>query len=146
MKKSLCGADCSACPSNELCKGCEATDCKPFGKKCFVADYINTGGLEGYRDFKSNLLNEINALLDTLEIPKADTLYELCGEFVNLEYTIPSGENVKFLDDQKIYLGCQIEFAEMSICYGVVADNSFVLVCSYSVDGSEPELITYKRR
>lgn len=137
--KSLCGADCASCPSNKNCKGCES-------KKCFVADYIKTGGLENYKIFKNNLLCEINNLLVALGIPKAESLYELCGEFVNLPYMLPSGECVPFLDNQKIYLGTQIEFAQMGICYGVVADTNFILVCSYSVNGSEPELITYKKR
>lgn len=144
--KSLCGANCEVCQSNKTCKGCEATDCKPFGKKCFVAEYIKTSGIESYKAFKNNLLIEINSLLGTLGIPNADALYELSGEFVNLPYTLPSGNNVQFLDDQKIYLGAQIEFADMGICYGVVADASFILVSSYSANGSQPELIVYKKR
>jgi hypothetical protein len=50
------------------------------------------------------------------------------------------------LDDRKIYLGCQIEFAGLGVCYGVVADTGFILVCSYSVNGSEPEMVLYKKR
>ena len=146
MSKTLCGADCSTCPSNSICKGCEATDCKPFGKKCFVAEYIKMNGIEEYKAFKSGLLHEINRLLTTIGIPNADALYELSGSFVNLEYDIPSGKKVRFLDDQRIYLGCQIEFADMGVCYGVVADLGFILVCSYSVDGSQQELIAYKKR
>lgn len=144
--ESLCGANCEACPSNKICKGCEATDCKPFGKKCFVAEYIKTSGIESYKAFKNNLLVEINSLLGTLGIPNADALYELSGEFVNLPYTLPSGNNVQFLDNQKIYLGAQIEFADMGICYGVVADANFILVSSYSANGSQPELVAYKKR
>lgn len=144
--KSLCGADCSSCPSNKHCKGCEASDCKPFGKKCFVAQYIKAGGIDSYKAFKNSLLSEINNLLTALDIPNADALYELSGEFVNLPYTLPSGDNVQFLDNQKIYLGCQIELADMGVCYGVVADAGFILVCSYSVDGSQPELIAYIKR
>lgn len=144
--KSLCGADCSNCPSNKICKGCEATDCKPFGKKCFVAEYIKTGGMENYKAFKNSLLDEINELLTTLDVPNTDALYELSGEFVNLPYILPSGGSVQFLDNQRIYLGRQIEVADLGICYGVVADTSFILVCSYSVDGSEPELVAYKKR
>ena len=30
--------------------------------------------------------------------------------------------------------------------YGVAADAGFILICSYSVNGSEPELILYKKR
>lgn len=65
---------------------------------------------------------------------------------MNLEYTLPSGEKVKILNDRNIYLGTQIEFAVLGVCYGVVADTSFILICSYSVDGSEPEIVIYKRR
>ncbi len=50
------------------------------------------------------------------------------------------------LNDNNIYLGAQIEFADLGICYGVVADTGFILLCSYSVNGSEPELIVYKKR
>ena len=38
------------------------------------------------------------------------------------------------------------EFADMGVCYGVAADAGFILICSYSVNGSEPELILYKKR
>lgn len=65
---------------------------------------------------------------------------------MNLPYPMPNGCTVKLLDDRKIYLGTQIEFADMGVCCGVVADTAFILVCSYSVDGSEPELIAYQKR
>lgn len=65
---------------------------------------------------------------------------------MNLEYTLPSGEKVKLLNDKNIYLGTQIEFADLGTCYGVVADMTFILICSYIVDGSEPEIVIYKRR
>ena len=53
---------------------------------------------------------------------------------------------VSFLDDTKVYLGCQIEFAEEGICFGVIADSCFILISSYGVNGSEPELIVYQKR
>ncbi len=56
----------------------------------------------------------------------------------------PFGE--KCFVAEYIKLGCQIEFADMGICYGVVADATFVIVCSYSHNGSEPELLLYKKR
>lgn len=143
---TLCGADCNACPFKENCKGCAATCGSPFGGKCIAAEYIKVGGMDAYRTFKDSLLSEINALLRTLDIPEADELYELAGQFVNLPYPLPSGEAVRFLDDKNIYLGCQIEFGDMGICYGVVADASFILVSRYSVDGSMPEIVAYKTR
>ena len=144
--ESLCGADCSNCPFKENCKGCAQTCGSPFGGKCIAAEYIKVGGDAAYRAFKSSLLAEINALLRALDIPETDALFELSGQYVNLPYPLPSGESVKFLDDKNIYLGCQIEFGDLGVCYGVVADTSFILVCRYSVDGSMPEIVAYKTR
>ena len=144
--RSLCGADCDNCARKNECRGCEATCGSPFGGRCIAAQYIKLGGKEAYDKFKSGLLEEVNVLLRALDIPEADGLCELSGEFINLGYALPSGETVKFLDDKKIYLGAQISFADIGICYGVAADESFILVCSYSVNGSSPELIAYKKR
>lgn len=143
---NFCGADCSKCDFNQNCKGCCETCGKPFGGSCVAAEYIKTGGKDAYIQFKQSLLNELNNLLTFNELPLADNLYELAGSFVNLAYRLPSGETVKMLDDSKIYLGCQIECAELGVCYGVVADMDFILVCSYTADGSNPELLIYKKR
>lgn len=143
---TYCKADCSKCGFKENCKGCIATCGSPFGGTCIAAECIKTGGIEAYNEFKEKLRAEINELLASIAVPAADCLYELCGEFVNLPYVLPSGQIVKLLNDKDIYLGAQIEFADMGICYGVVADKDFILICSYSVDGSEPEIVLYKRR
>lgn len=143
---SICGANCEECRIKDECRGCEATCGSPFGGKCIAAEYIKTGGKAAYDEFKAGLLAEVNALLRAEGITEAEALYELCGDFVNLEYTLPSGEKVKFLNDKNIYLGTQVEFADLGICYGVVADPCFILICSYSVNGSQPELVIYKKR
>ena len=143
---TYCGANCEDCQSKENCKGCLETCASPFGGRCIAAEYIKLGGLEAYQQFKQKLLGEINALLAAQEIGAIDGLFELVGEYVNLEYPMPSGEKVKLLNDKNIYLGAQIEFADQGICYGVVADTGFILICSYSVNGSEPELIVYQKR
>lgn len=146
IMKSLCGANCDECKMKDECKGCESTCGRPFGGRCVAAEYIKTGGRAAYDEFKNKLLREINELLKCEGLPQADALYELLGAVVNLEYPIPSGGTVKLLDDKNVYLGTQIEFADMGVCYGVVADMGFILVCSYSVDGSQPEIVVYKRR
>ncbi len=146
MGNSICGAKCEQCPHKERCRGCQASGGKPFGGRCVAAEYIRAGGKESYALFQKQLLGEINALLAGEGIGEIDGLFELVGEFVNLEYTMPSGEKVKLLNDKNVYLGAQIAFADLGVCYGVVADTGFLLLCSYSVDGSEPELIVYKRR
>ena len=61
-----------------------------------------------FEAFKEQLIKEINDLqIDGL--PKVDKLYALAWETVNLEYTLPNGQHVKFLNDQKTYLGNQLE-------------------------------------
>lgn len=143
---SICKANCDDCNYKNDCRGCEQTCGKPFGGTCVAAQYIKTGGIEKYYEFKKILLDEINSLLKENGIPKTDKLYELPGNFVNLDYPLQSGNAARFLDERKVYLGAQIEFADLGICYGVVADTNFILICSYSVDGSEPELLLYKKR
>ena len=149
--KGCCGCDCGNCfySGNGACAGCEATGASPFGKKCFVADYIKAGGREKYDEFKRTLIDEINGL----KIPgmrEATELFELNGSYVNLAYPLPSGETVKFLDDRDIYLGCQLEseFNDGSFqkCYGIVANADFILVAEYGENGSDPELVAYKKR
>ena len=144
--KTICGADCGKCPFREGCRGCAETCGRPFGGTCVAAEYIRAGGMERYREFKRILLDEVNALLKSNELPPADGLNELAGSYVNLAYPLPSGDAVRFLDDKKIYLGTQIELADQEICCGVVADTTFILICRYGENGSEPELIAFKRR
>ena len=141
---TICGAKCDECDFRDRCAGCEATCGKPFGGACVAAEYIKVGGKKKYAEFKEKLLSEVNELLAANDIPAASALYELAGMIVNLAYTLPSGETVKFLDDGKIYLGAQIECG--GICFGAVADTTFILVCAYREGGADPELIAYKRR
>ncbi|MBR0365807.1 MAG: DUF3795 domain-containing protein [Clostridia bacterium] len=143
---TICGADCEECAFKDNCRGCVSTCGRPFGGSCVTAEYIKVGGVGKYLKFKHKLLSEINSLLEANNIPTAENITELPGSFVNLDYPIPNGKTVKLLDDTKVYLGTQIEFADAGVCYGVVADMSFILICSYSVNGSEPELILYKKR
>ncbi len=143
---SICGASCEKCTYNEGCKGCTETCGSPFGGRCVAAEYIKVGGREAYARLKNGLKNEINALLRSLDIPETDALYELPGSFVNPEYVLPSGGTAKFLNDKNVYLGAQIELADTGTCCGVAADTDFILVCGYSVNGSDPELIAYKKR
>lgn len=143
---TICGAECGKCNLRDNCQGCAATCGRPFGGACIAAEYIKAGGKEKYDEFRQELLNEVNTILTANNIPEADALYELQGFFINLAYPLPSGEAVKLLDDRKIYLGTQIELADMGICCGVAADTNFILVCSYGTDGSQSELIAYQKR
>ena len=71
----------------------------------------------------------------------------LVGKYVNLEYTLPNGRNVKFLDDQTTYLGTQSESEfEGDRYFGVLAGMDFILICTYEADRTSPELVLYKKR
>lgn len=99
-----------------------------------------------FESFKKQLITEINAL--RIEgMPQIDKLNALVGKYVNLEYRLPNGMKVKFLDDQTTYLGNQLE-SEIAdgLCFGVLANMDFILVCTYEKDGENPELILYKKR
>lgn len=54
---------------------------------------------------------------------------------------------VKFPDDEKTYLGNQLEceFGGERV-FGVLADMEFILVATYKKDGTAPELVLYKKR
>lgn len=151
MKKSICGIDCDTCGfgKDSGCKGCTELHGCPFGKKCFIAEYIELGGEESYRQFKEKLIGEFNAL-SVPGMPKIQELFALCGAFVNLAYPMPSGETMKLLDDRAIYLGNQVECeyndGSGHRCFGLVAGMDFLLVSEYSENGADPEIIVYKRR
>ena len=149
--KSFCNANCDNCGygKNNNCKGCIKTKGCPFGKQCFIAKYILTGGKENYEQFKNQLINEINNL-NIAGMPKINDLNPLNGDFVNLSYPVPNGKDIKLLDDNDIYLGNQVEceFNDKNNirCFGIVANMNFILVSEYGVNGKNPEIIVYKKR
>ena len=79
-------------------------------------------------------------------MPELKTLNALVGGYVNLEYTLPGGQKVKFLDDGTTYLGNQLESESGGRCFGVLANRDFILICTYEAEGANPELILYKKR
>ena len=99
-----------------------------------------------FEAFKKQLIDEINAL-QIEGMPKLETLNALVGAYVNLEYRLPSGIGVKFLNDQTTYLGNQLECeGGEERCFGVLANKDFILICTYGRDGIDPELLLYKKR
>ena len=99
-----------------------------------------------FEEFKKSLIDEINAL-HIEGMPKVEKLNSLVGKFVNLEYRLPNGMNVKFLDDNTTYLGnqCESEFGGER-CFGVLANMEFILICTYGEEGADTELVLYKKR
>ena len=147
--KSICGANCEECELSKKCKGCKETKGCPFGKKCWIASYIEIGGNSKFNQLKKELIDEFNSLC-VEGMPKIKELYQLRGNYVNLEYTLPNGKKVKILNDEDIYLGNQVECefndSEIKSCFGLLANMNFLLVCEYGEGGSNPEILIYKKR
>ncbi len=107
-------------------------------------DELGDGG--AFDKFKRLLIDEINAL-GVVGMPKLKTLNALVGGYVNLEYKLPNGKSVKYLDDNATYLGNQLESeAEDGKCFGIVANADFILICTYGENGENPEVLVYKKR
>lgn len=99
-----------------------------------------------FEKFKEQLVKEINEL-GIEGMPKVEKLNALVGSYVNLAYPLPSGANVKFLNDQTTYLGNQLESEFGSgRCFGVLANADFIMICTYEAEGTNPELLLYKKR
>ncbi len=143
--KTICGTDCTGCSWKESCKGCMETNGSPFGGECVAARCYKADGENCFIAYKNRLIEEFNAL-GIADMPPITNLSQLIGAFVNLEYTLPNGEKIKLIDDSKIYLGYQVEKNNSDRFYGLVADDSYLLVCEYGCNGAEPEIILYKKR
>ena len=108
--------------------------------------YKDLGDGGQFEEFKQKLIGEINDL-NIEGMPKLTKLNALVGKFVNLEYPLPSGVNVKFLDDQTTYLGNQLESEIVDgLCFGILANMEFIMISTYEAEGKNPELILYKKR
>ncbi len=105
---------------------------------------LSDGGQFG--EYKKKLIEEINSL-HIEGMPEVESLNALVGKYINLEYRLPNGMSVKFLNDNKTYLGNQLrsEFGS-GRCFGVLADMDFILICTYEAEGKDPELVLYKKR
>ena len=151
MNKSICGANCADCGfgKNNNCKGCAESKGCPFGKECFIYKYIKLGGIEKYNELKQTLIGEFNNL-SVPGMPKIEDLYPINGSYVNIAYPMPSGYEVKLLDDKEIYLcnqvECEFNDGELIKCFGLVAGMDFLLVAEYGENCADPELVIYKKR
>ena len=108
--------------------------------------YNELGGNKAFDEFKEKLIGEINAL-NVEGMPKVEKLNALVGKYINLDYRLPNGNIVKFLDDGTTYLGNQLE-CEFGgdRCFGIAANADFILICTSGEDCKDPELVIYKKR
>jgi len=100
--------------------------------------------MEKLLKLKTAFIEEFNALgIEGLHLTDLNLLK---GSYINLEYTLPNGQKVRLLEDDRMYLGNQVEIEGKERCYGVAADENYMLVCEYGCNGSDPEIVVYKRR
>jgi len=95
-------------------------------------------------ELKGKLLAAFNEL-GIQDMEKVTDLYPLVGAVINIEYALPNGQVVKFWDDNKIYLGNQLHKEGSDRCYGIIADEKYLMVSEYSGYGADSEIIVFKR-
>lgn len=153
MIKNICGTDCcEKCGIREQCSGCLETHGHPFGGKCIVAGCSIDRELESCSEcnkseceLKKQIMSEFNNL-GIEDMPTVTELYELNGAYINLEYSLPGGQTTKLFDDKRVYLGKQLEKIGSGRCYGLTADENYLLVCKYGENGKDPEIVVFRRR
>ncbi len=68
-------------------------------------------------------------------LPKLEKLNALVGSYINLEYRLPNGRTVKYLDDNATYLGNQLEYEfGGDRCFGIAANMEFILISTCEVN------------
>lgn len=100
--------------------------------------------LEMEHTMKEKLIEAFNAL-QIADLGEITDLNEGKGSYVNLDFPLPNGDTVKLWDDNKTYYINQVEKKEGEKCYGLTADEKHLLVCEYGVDGTDPEIVVFKR-
>lgn len=94
---------------------------------------------------KEQLIKEFNALgIEDMEEVKE--LHQAKGSFVNLDFSLPCGKIAQLWDNDKTYYVNQIEKKNSGRCYGLTADEKYLLVCEYGEGGKDAEIVVLKRR
>ena len=93
---------------------------------------------------KEQLIKEFNSL-GILDLEEGTELHQGKGAFVNLDFPLPCGQIVHLWDNEKTYYINQLEKKNSERCYGLTADEKYLLVCEYGEGGSDPEIVVFKR-
>ena len=129
--KTVCGLDCGECGLRDSCGEKQCGNCG----SAFAAPHCM---------LKERLIAEFNALgIEDME--EVTELHALHGAYINLQYTLPGGQAIRFWNDDRIYLGNQICKKNSDRCYGLTADEQYLLVCEYGAGGSDAEIIIYEK-
>ncbi|MBQ8196181.1 MAG: DUF3795 domain-containing protein [Oscillospiraceae bacterium] len=147
---NFCGIDCKECELNTTCKGCKATGGHPYGGSCIAAECCRSFGREscnGCTECKAReqLICEINAL-GIEDMDEVTELNLLLGSYINSEYSLPGGQNVKLWDDNSVYFGNMLPKRGTERCYGIAADEKYLLVTEFGMNGADAEIVLLKRR
>ncbi len=79
------------------------------------------------------------------ELKTVQSLDRLDGSYLNLECEWPNGKTGRILDDAQKYYACQVEISGSEKCYGVAANAHMIAVYRYGCNGTDAELILWKR-
>lgn len=151
--KSYCGLDCSECSLKTSCSGCTENNGRPFGGDLYACGMLHksraakNGGhaFEAPCRLKKQLIAEFNGLgIEDME--EVTDLNALQGAYINLQYTLPGGQEIRFWEDDRVYLGNQICKKNSERCYGLTADENYLLVCEYGPNGSDAQIVLFKKR
>lgn len=99
---------------------------------------------KGEYSMQEKILAEIKKL-GIKEFEQFKSLNLLDGSYLNLEIELPNGAKAKLLDDNKKYYANQIDIAGSDKCYGVAADEKFIVVYKYGCEGRDAEIIMLKK-
>ncbi len=150
--KAICGLNCDSCTFSENCGGCAETKGRPFGGSCIIADCCAGHGCGSCGKafaapcrLKEELIAEFNGLKIN-DMEEVTELNALSGSYINLNYTLPGGQIIQFWDDRKVYLGNQLRKKDTDRCYGLAADEKYLLVCEYGEGGNDAEIVVFKKR
>lgn len=141
---TICGIDCANCEElGGACKGCAETGGQPFGAPCIAAAHCKEGA-DAFRAWKQRLIDAFNAQgIEDME-PVTD-LHALKGSIVNLAYPLPGGQTVRFWDDNAIIMGNQAHKKGSDRCYGLAANETYLMISEYGCNGANPEVVVFKR-
>lgn len=93
---------------------------------------------------EKELIQKFNELRIT-DMAQVTELHELAGDFINLEYSLPSGQVIKLWKGSEVFLGTQLCKENSDRCYGLAANAQYLLVCEYGDNGSDAEIVVLKR-
>ncbi|MEY8260403.1 DUF3795 domain-containing protein [Oscillospiraceae bacterium 50-60] len=114
-----------------------------MGGTCVTAECSKKGGTT-LAELKEKLIAAFRAL-NIPDMEEVTELNALRGSLINLEYTLSNGQTVRVWEDDRIYLGNQLRKEGSERCYGVAADETYLMVSEYGGYGDDAQIVIFKR-